>query len=138
MTKEELFQLREQHPMEVQFESNDVSHEFIITLTRPIGESVQESVQERNSQSNQESNQENIKFFTGKQLASKGLTKEQVTIVLYCTIPRTAAEIFAKIGVSVQTKNREAHINPLLEQGYLQYTIPSNPKDRNQKYVRVK
>lgn len=48
--------------------------------------------------------------------------------------PHSSAEILESIGISKQTKNRNKHIDPLLSLGWLEYTIPENVRDRNQKY----
>ena len=42
-----------------------------------------------------------------------------------------------RIGVSNQSKNRKKYISYLVEQKLLKLTIPDNPKDRNQKYVKA-
>ena len=62
--------------------------------------------------------------------------KEQ-DIINFCTVPRTAAEILSRMGLTNQTKNRKTHINPLVEQGRLKLTIPDKPNDPNQKYVKA-
>lgn len=62
--------------------------------------------------------------------------KEQ-DIINFCTVPRTAAEILSRMGLTNQTKNRKKHINPLVEQGILKLTIPDKPNDPNQKYVKA-
>jgi ATP-dependent DNA helicase RecG len=43
-------------------------------------------------------------------------------------------EILDKLNMSNQTKNKERHIDPLMNYGWIAYTIPKNPKDMNQKY----
>jgi len=48
--------------------------------------------------------------------------------------PQSSGVILEKIGVSKQTKNKKKYIDPLLEIGWINYTNPDNPKDRNQKY----
>ncbi len=100
-------------------------------------ESVQESNQESNQESSQESSQEKLaKPLTGRELEKMGLTQKQITIVMYCTMPRSADEILTKVGVSACSKNRAVYVYRLVEKGILRMTIPSNPKDRNQKYIR--
>ena len=64
-----------------------------------------------------------------------GKTKD---IINYCTVPRTAGEILARLGLTNQTKNRKKYINPLIQTGLLKLTIPDTPNDPNQKYVKVK
>lgn len=43
-------------------------------------------------------------------------------------------DILLHLGISNQTKNRKKNIDPLLALGLINYTIPENPRDRNQKY----
>jgi ATP-dependent DNA helicase RecG len=44
-------------------------------------------------------------------------------------------QIFQKIGLSNHILNKQRHIDPLQKIGWITYTIPDNPKDRNQKYM---
>jgi ATP-dependent DNA helicase RecG len=46
----------------------------------------------------------------------------------------TKKQILSALGLSNQTKNKERHIDPLLATGWISFTIPENPTDRNQKY----
>ena len=83
-------------------------------------------------------------FGNGPSPKSNGVTpsKERLSgkeqdIVNFCTVPRTAAEILSRLGLTNQTKNRKKHINPLVERGLLKLTIPEKQNDPNQKYVKV-
>ena len=58
-------------------------------------------------------------------------------ILNFCTVPRTAKEIMERLGISNQSKNRKIHIASLVEHGLFKMTIPDNPNDRNQKYVKA-
>lgn len=58
-------------------------------------------------------------------------------IVNFCSVPRTTKEIFERLGVTYDNKSRKRYITPLLDLGYLEMTIPENPRDRNQKYRKV-
>ena len=62
------------------------------------------------------------------------LTNKQKDILNFCSVPRTAAEIMERLGISNQSKNRATHITPLVEAGYLELTNPNNPTASNQKY----
>jgi predicted HTH transcriptional regulator len=128
--------------LEVTFNNEERVHEFVIIIKRETGannqegiqethqESVQESNQEGNQESNQESNQEKIR--------KSALTKAQRDVVNYCSVPRTAQEILARLGLSNQSINRKRHIQPLIDMGVLEMTIPEKPNDRNQKYRKRK
>ena len=73
----------------------------------------------------------------GAQSARKELTGKVQDIVNYCTVPRTAAEILSRMGLTNQTTNRQKYINPLVEERLLKLTIPDKPNDPNQKYVKA-
>ena len=49
--------------------------------------------------------------------------------------PFSSTDILKKIGLTKQTKNKKKYIDPLLDIGWIGYTIPDNAKDRNQKYM---
>lgn len=74
---------------------------------------------------------------TKKSNQEKKLPGRIKDIVNFCTVPRTAQEIMERIGITNQSKNRKRYITALVEQGLLKLTIPDNPKDRNQKYVKA-
>ncbi len=60
--------------------------------------------------------------------------ERSLDILEFCLQPRKRSEIMEHIGLTNQTKNVRTSIQPLLDQGYLAYTIPTRPKDRNQRY----
>ena len=143
---------------EVTFENLESAHEFVTIIKRKSGvsnqvtnevlhqetnqETNQESNQENNQENNQESNQENNQESNQEKHKSKSvkvsLTGRQQDIVNFCSVPRTAQEILDRLGLSQQSVNRKRHIQPLLDLGVLEMTIPENPKDRNQKYRKVR
>ena len=98
-----------------------------------VQESDQVSVQEGDQVSVQEGDQENVQ---GKSVKIS-LTGSQRDIVNFCSVPRTAQEILDRLGLSQHSANRKRHIQPLLEMGVLEMTIPDNPNDRNQKYRKM-
>jgi ATP-dependent DNA helicase RecG len=55
-------------------------------------------------------------------------------ILRLCTEPKKRSEIFEALKLANQTKNFKLHIQPLLESGYLELTIPDKPRSKNQKY----
>jgi ATP-dependent DNA helicase RecG len=91
----------------------------------------QANEQMSNHQSNHQSNQviELLKNAFGEKIT------EVLEILL---IPQSSGNILDKIGVSKQTKNKKKYIDPLLEIGWIEYTIPNNVKDRNQRYRLTK
>jgi ATP-dependent DNA helicase RecG len=48
--------------------------------------------------------------------------------------PLSKREILEMLKLSNHTKNKERHIDPLMNCGWVAYTIPENPKDMNQRY----
>ena len=112
---------------EVTFENQESLHEFVVIFKR---KSNQETHQETHQVSNQVSNQA-----TSNKIA---LTKAQTDIVNFCSIPRTAADILNRMGLTNQSVNRKRHIQPLVEMGFLEMINPTVPNDPNQKYRKVR
>jgi ATP-dependent DNA helicase RecG len=61
----------------------------------------------------------------------------QEMILQYCSIPRRRKEIAQYCGYKDVRYFSSNFLNPLLESGRLQMTIPDKPKSRNQKYIAV-
>lgn len=137
----------------VAFSNNERTQEFVITLWREKSNEVELKSNEVGGKSNQvelegneagnevggKSNQVEecdiqIRNFGTKRDA---LTKKQQDIVNFCSVPRTAAEIMERLGLSNQTKNRERYITSLVTAGYLQMTNPDTPRASNQKYKKT-
>lgn len=83
--------------------------------------------------SNQVSNQ--VKNLISSELGDKALK-----ILFYLSeMPRKSKDILVELlGLSIQTKNKQRYIDPLLNQRWIELTIQENPKDRNQKYQLTK
>lgn len=58
-------------------------------------------------------------------------------IVEFCKEPKSVKEIMEYIGLRHRPTFMYDYLNPLLEKGKLQMTIPDKPKSRNQKYVTI-
>ena len=65
------------------------------------------------------------------------LTKKQLDIVNFCSVPRTSKEIMDRLGLYNQSRNRQRHIQPLIDMGFLEMTVPENPKAKGQKYRKT-
>ena len=124
--------------LEVTFKNEERVHEFVIIIKRETGANNQEGVQETNQESVQESVQESNQESNQEKIRKSALTKAQRDVVNYCSVPRTAQEILARLGLSNQSINRKRHIQPLVDMGVLEMTIPEKPNDRNQKYRKRK
>jgi len=55
-------------------------------------------------------------------------------VLSYCTKPKSRDELFEKIGLYKNTKNFQNHIKPLIDLGWLYFTIPNKLTSKDQKY----
>ncbi len=133
----------------VDFTNNEKVQEFVITVWREnsnqvesasnqVGNEVCTKSNEVNNKSNQVGNEIAVRSNQVESVTTKSpLTNKQKDIVNFCSVPRTTAEIMARLGVSNQTKNRERYVTSLVAAGYLEMTNPDNPTASNQKYRKV-
>ena len=66
------------------------------------------------------------------------LSDKHKEVLAYCIIARNSREILGHIGVTNHTKNRDRFIKKLVDEGYLERTIPDVPNSPLQKYVAKK
>ena len=69
---------------------------------------------------------------TNKKIKNKPQEKE---LINFCKKAKTLKEITIHFGFKDITTFKKNYINPLLENGSLQLTIPEQPRNRNQKYI---
>jgi ATP-dependent DNA helicase RecG len=50
-------------------------------------------------------------------------------------VPKSSVDILQHLKLSNHTANKNKYIDPLFNIGWIKYTIPENPKNRNQKYT---
>jgi ATP-dependent DNA helicase RecG len=55
-------------------------------------------------------------------------------VLNHCKEPKTRDEVFEKIGLFKNTKNFQNHIKPLIDAGWLHFTLPDKLTSRDQKY----
>ena len=134
--------------IDVQFNDNEKTKEFVVTILRKEHH-VNAPSNQGNLESNgggTKSNQDSLESNEGNPGNNQGkvtkvtrplITKKQLDIVNFCSVPRTAKEIMDRLGITNQTKNRQHYITELVEKGYLELTIPENPTHMNQKYRRT-
>lgn len=64
--------------------------------------------------------------------------KGQLKILILCETPKTKKELMYMLDVESKKTFSRLYLNPLLESGQLQMTIPNQPSISTQKYVRVR
>ena len=64
----------------------------------------------------------------------KGLSRDHLQILKKCKIESSALDLMKILKRSNKSKFKTAIINPLLNQNFLELTIPDSPKSPSQKY----
>lgn len=64
----------------------------------------------------------------------KGLSGDHLKILKKCRLESSALELMKILKRSNKSKFKTAIINPLLDQNFLELTIPDSPKSPSQKY----
>ena len=81
-----------------------------------------------------------LNLVTDGEKVTKSATKSTETmneVLAFCTQERSLTEIMAHLGLKHRSNAKSRYIDPLIEGGFLEMTIPEKPNSRNQKYVRV-
>jgi ATP-dependent DNA helicase RecG len=66
---------------------------------------------------------------------SDQVTNHAFAIIHFCISPKSRKEILEFLGLTNHSFNFKRHVEPLIINDFLDYTVKENPKDRNQKYV---
>ena len=66
------------------------------------------------------------------------LSAVSTQILDFCIEPKSKKELASYCGFKDLRNFTLKHINPLLESGQLEMTIPDKPKSRNQRYITVR
>lgn len=62
--------------------------------------------------------------------------EDRINLILkFCKEPKSIKEIMQYIGLKHRPTFIYNYLNPLLEKGTLQMTVPDKPKSKNQKYI---
>jgi len=64
----------------------------------------------------------------------KGLSRDHLKILKKCKLESSALDLMKILKRSNKSKFKTAIINPLLDQNFLELTIPNSPKSPSQKY----
>ena len=64
----------------------------------------------------------------------KGLSRDHLKILKKCKMESSALDLMKILKRSNKSKFKTAIINPLLDQNFLELTIPNSPKSPSQKY----
>ena len=72
----------------------------------------------------------------GEQVGEQGSEQvnEQVTILKFCSTPKRKQDILAHLGLKPVYMNFKRHIQPLVEQWFLEMTFPDKPRSPKQSY----
>ena len=70
------------------------------------------------------------------EIMEKELHDKVIVIFNILSEPKKRAEILESLGLTNQTKNREKYLDPLLNLGWVEMTIPDKPTHKDQKYKR--
>ncbi|HEY5465769.1 MAG TPA: hypothetical protein VIL27_01920 [Clostridia bacterium] len=74
----------------------------------------------------------------GKYRASTGQVEEKRIqgLIEFCAIPRKRSEMQEFLGLSHRDYFMEAILNPLIERGLIEPTVPDKPTSSRQKYIK--
>jgi ATP-dependent DNA helicase RecG len=108
-----------------------------------VGEQVSEQVsgqvsgQASGQVSDQVSDQEGDQVSDQENLQTSDYDNRMEALLEFCATARTRNDMQEFIGISSRRYFRINYLNPLLDAGKLQMTIPDNPNNRNQRYIRT-
>ena len=58
-------------------------------------------------------------------------------VIAFCQQPRSLTEIMKHLQLKHRNNTKSRYVDPLIEGGFIEMTIPDKPNSRNQKYVRA-
>lgn len=81
-----------------------------------------------------------LNIVTEGRKVTKFATKSTETmneVIAFCEQPRSLTEIMSHLGLKHRNNTKIRYIDPLLEGGFLEMTIPDKPRSKRQKYRRA-
>ena len=81
-----------------------------------------------------------LNLVTEGEKVTKSATKSTETmneVLAFCEQPKSLTEIMIRLGLKHRNNTKNRYINPLIEGGFLEMTIPEKPNSKNQKYIRA-
>ena len=115
--------LKKEHPHEPAEVTQSVDWTKDIKRSKKIGQEVEQLSFLYDSESNNEAKG-----------TKKGLSRDHLQILKKCKTESTALELMKILKRSNKSKFKTAIINPLIDQNFLELTIPDSPKSTGQKY----
>jgi len=112
---------------EITPEIPEITHSVDWTKDIKRSKKISQEVEQLSFLYNSESNNETIG-------TKKGLSRDHLQILKKCEEESSALELMKILKRSNKSKFKTAIINPLLDQGFLELTIPDSPKSPSQKY----
>ena len=76
-----------------------------------------------------------LNLVTDGEKVTKSATKSTETmneVLAFCTQERTLTEIMRHLGLKHRSNAKSRYVDPLIEGGFLEMTIPDKPNSRNQ------
>lgn len=86
-----------------------------------------ESTLVSNQASNQVGNQ-------ARRILNDEIHDKVIEMLVYLKIPQTRADVFNYLNLTNQAKNRMRYLDPLINYGWIEMTIPNKPTSPKQKY----
>ena len=81
-----------------------------------------------------------LNLVSDQEKVTKSVTKLNDTlndIIEFCSTPRSLSEIMTHVGLKHRYNVKHRYIDPLIEGGFIEMTVPEKPNSRDQKYKRA-
>lgn len=67
---------------------------------------------------------------------SLSIQAKKLLTVMEESVPLTTLELMQKVGIKSRSSFKKHYLDPLLESGFIEMTIPNTPMSRNQRYIK--